>query len=454
MNVKTLYEEILPHLQDIYAEGGNMSAQWVHRVVPDALDAAAASNSNAASLVSKIRQKLGNYKGKRDHAGFNALFEAYSEALIFLAARERGVELRAVPEGGNRGKTPDFETIAAPTIGLEIKTLNPVDPIAAVDDVMNRGFEAGYEAELQARANGVGFAYTEWAPHGEGAEHSDAVVQTMAKISSNVKYGQYSGKPTFLVVSLARLGLHGGPVELRRWVDEDGMRNGHLYTVAAHSFGEHFFAHTRDSFDGPIDLGALPRVGILRDHPFIAGVIFVNQVGSENGASDYFNYAVRFHGVWNSDWERDATFSPEDKQAAKRLFETLCDETNDLDDTRSDAIVDDRVLFSAFQNHLGALGNWAGKPPSGPAFQRFMVEADRLHFAWRGALKKVDVAANYAPRDPADIVTGRLASGWPALTWSGRRHHPKVEVPCLTKAGPLWGLYEGAGRVIRAQIVL
>lgn len=452
--VKSLYDEILPHLQNIYAEGGNMSAHWVDPIVLDTLEIAAVSNLNALSLVSKIRETLRNYKGKRDHAGFNALFEAYSEALIFLAGQKRGVALRAVPDGGKHGKTPDFETIAAPAIGLEVKTLNAFNPIAAVDDVMNRGFEAVYEAELQSKAKGIGFGVTEWAPHGEGADHSDAVVQTMSKISSNVKQGQYSGKPTFMVVSVTRLGIHGDAVELRQWVDEDGMRNGHLYTVAAHSLNEHFVAHTRDSFDGPVDLGVLSRVGVLRDHPFIAGLIFVTQIGSESHSSDYFSYAVRLHGVWNSDWERNAAFSHDEKQAAKQLFETLCDATNDLDDNGSAAVIDDRVLFSAFQNHLGILSGWVGRHPSGPEFESFMIEADRLHFEWRGALKKVDVSLTYVQRNPADIVAGQLPGGCPALTWSGPEHHPNVEVLCLRKAGPHWGLYEGADPVTPTKIIL
>ncbi|MEJ5023054.1 hypothetical protein WH297_25500 [Ochrobactrum vermis] len=61
---------------------------------------------------------------------------------------------------------------------------------------------------------------------------------------------------------------------------------------------EHFVAHTRDSLDGPADLG------VLRDHPFIAGLIFVTQIGSESHSSDYFSYAVRLHGIWNSVWDR------------------------------------------------------------------------------------------------------------------------------------------------------
>ncbi len=51
MIVKSLHEEILPHLQDIYAEGGNMSANWVDRVVLDTLEAR------------RLEQRLGTGRG-------------------------------------------------------------------------------------------------------------------------------------------------------------------------------------------------------------------------------------------------------------------------------------------------------------------------------------------------------------------------------------------------------
>lgn len=459
----TLYEQILPRLQDIHEEGGNMSAHLVSRVALDALDAEATSNPNAASLVSKIEETLRAYGGKRDHARFNAFFEAYTEALVFLAARHRHVALRAIPDGGKHGKTSDFETLTIPAIGLEVKTLNPVNPVPAIDDAMNRGFEAGYEAEQRSREAaktspngvGIGFGETTWAPHGAGAEETDALTQTMSKISSNIKAGQYAGKPTFLVVSLSRLGVRAGSEQLQRWVeDEDGRRSGHLYTIAAQPLDTAVYGHTRDSWDGPVDLGVLPRVGVLRDHPFIAGVIFVNQVGSEANSVDYLSYAIRLHGVWNTDWERDALFSDNEKQAAKQLFKTLCDATNDLDDGGSADIVNDRPLHSAFYRHLDLLKTWQGAPASGPNFEAFMVEAERLHFAWRGALRKVDVALNHTMRDPADIITGVRDDGRPVLAWAGAQPHPRVPPMALVKLGRQWALDEAVETIRPADVVL
>lgn len=440
-----------------------MSAHFIDKVVLNALDAEMPSNPEAVYLARKIEEKLAAYRGKRDHNGFNGLFEAYSEALVFLAARHRHVALRAVPDGGKYGKTPDFETLDTPSVGLEVKTLNAADPIATVDDVMNRGFEANYEAEQASRENartspnglGIGFGITTYAPHGEGAGEAEAVTQTMSKLSGNIKEGQYSARPTFLVVSLARLGLRGGAEQLQRWInDPDGRANGHLYTVAAHPLETSFHSYGREHWDGPEDLGQLPRVGVLRDYPFIAGVIFVNQVGSQAHSIDYFSYAVRFHGIWNNAWERDAAFSSEQKQAARAVFDKLCDASSDLDDTFVAGSVDERTLHSAFYRHLETLQTLKGQPAAGAAFEAFMVEADRLHFAWRAALRKVDVT-NYTPRDPADIVAGPRDDGNPSLSWLGAQPHPKVPPMALVKLGKVWALDEtGLGPVQPGEVTL
>lgn len=449
-----LYEQILPQLQAINEEGGNMSSHLIQRQVLDEIDARKASTPSAAALVRKLHEKLDAYRGKRHHAGFNAIFEAYTEALFFLAADCRGVPLRAIPDGSNRGQTPDFESIADPPIGLEVKTLNSANPVVAVDDVMNRGFEAAYEAEQRSREAasksttgvGIGFGETVWAPHGEGVSEFDAVVQTMSKIDSNVKAGQYEGRPTFLVVSLARLGVHGDALELRRWVDDaEGRRNGHLYTIAAHPADTAFHGYHRDSFGEPSDLGLLPRVGVLRDHPNIAGIIFIDLVGREANGDNYFSLGVRLHGVWNTYWEQNSTALDAEKAGAKSLFDQLCDAWNDLEDQRAGKIIDDRSLHNAFFRHLEKLHNMRGSAPAGPQFEAFMIEADRLHFAWRGTLRKVDSDLAYEVRDPADIFTGVLDDGRPVISWAGAPAHPKVPPMALVKSGPHWGLDEGVG---------
>ncbi len=459
----SLSDRILPQFQKINAEGGNMSAHLVHRPALDALEAEAISSPDAARLVAKIVETLNAYTGVRDHLRFNAFFEAYSEAVIFLAAKARGVALHAVPDGANRGKTPDFETESTPVVGLEVKTLNPVNPIAAVDEAMDEGFVAGYEAEQRSREaaktspNGVGVGISEhvWAPHGKGSNEMDAVVQTMSKISSNVKQGQYAGKPAFLVVSLARLGVQADAAELQRWVEEDGgQRNGLLYSIAAHPHDTKFIGFPREGWGDPVDHGILPRVGVLRDDPFIAGLIFVQLVGSEANSVDYLNYAVRFNGVWNSVWEKDSDFSDDEKAEARRVFETLCDAVNDLDDGGADDIVDDRSLHNAFFQHLEILKTRRGKPAAGADFEAFMVEAERLHFAWRGALRKVDTASSHVQRDPDEIIVGVLDDGRPVLTWPGPQTDPKVPLMALVKTAREWGLDEDIGHIRAVQVTL
>ena len=49
-------------------------------------------------------------------------------AVFCLVAALRGVSLRTVPAGADKGNTPDFLTINEPAIGFEVKTIDITDP--------------------------------------------------------------------------------------------------------------------------------------------------------------------------------------------------------------------------------------------------------------------------------------------------------------------------------------
>ncbi|MBN9319757.1 MAG: hypothetical protein J0I28_08755 [Caulobacterales bacterium] len=342
----TLYEMLLPHVQAINEEGGNWSSFLMSRPVLDAIEAGAVSDPDLALIRRKILEKLAAYKGVRHHAGFNQIFEAYSEGVIYLAARHRGVALTAISDGASKGKTPDFATKGAEPIGLEVKTINVLDPERTIDAAMEQGFEAGYAALEASRAEaaekgvGVGFGIAEFAPHGDGANGKEAVEQTIKKIRSNVKAGQYAARPTFLVVSLARLGVRQHAAQLRRRLDIDedcGVApSGHLFAIAAAKLGDDYADYGHGWF-GVRDTGPLTQAGILQDHDEIAGLVFLETEWSQTDKPDAIATGFRFNGVWNIGWN-PAPFSAAEQAEARRVFEALCDTWTDTDDSRAHLI--------------------------------------------------------------------------------------------------------------------
>jgi hypothetical protein len=118
------------------------------------------------------------------------------------------------------------------------------------------------------------------------------------------------------------------------WSRQKHDATGQLFAIAAHNVGEPFcffreYGHLIEN------LGPLERAGILRDHPFIVGLIFLVTGWNLTDNPDAIERAFRLNGVWNSAWEMNNSFAPEAVATAKRTFEQLCHAWNDTEDSRS-----------------------------------------------------------------------------------------------------------------------
>jgi len=349
----SLYDAFLPIVQELNTYGGNFTSHHISRPVLEAVDAGAAGgDTSLEGIRRKLLDTIANFKGLQDHETFSRFFEAFHEAVFHIVAGRRGVALRAIPAGSKHGKTPDFVTTTDPTVRFELKTIDVSDPMMTYDRAMAEGLDARLEAEAKARAgSGVGIVARAIAPHGIAVDRRQVVEQVMKKIDSNVKYDQYSGCPTFLVVSTSRTSLHDHAENVRKRVklfDCPTLASGQLFAVAAHHIGEDFYFLAEPKVDDILDLkffpdpgedvislGPLDRNGILLDHPFIAGVVFLSAEWSKANAPNALDRAYHLNGVWNLNWESSGAIDPENIAAAKHVWEQLCHAYNDTDDTRS-----------------------------------------------------------------------------------------------------------------------
>jgi hypothetical protein len=345
-----LFDAYLPIVQDLNDYGGNFTTHQISRSVLDAVDAGAeAGDTSLTVLRKKLLATIASFRGLQDHETFSAFFEAFYEAVFYLVAVRRGFALRSVPAGSKHGMTPDFATAVPPDVRFEVKTINVADPARTYDKTMTEGLDAKLEAQAHARRSGVGMAARSIAPHGAAKDRLEAVEQVMKKIDGNVKHEQYAGFPTFLVVSLARTALHDSAENLKKRLvmfDCVTPASGQLFAVAAHRVGDEFYflPERPDRLFAPfagedvVSLGPLHRNGILLDHPFIAGLIFLETEWNKSATADALDEAYRLNGVWNLAWERSEAVSPEIVLAAKQLFERLCHAYNDTDDTHSELL--------------------------------------------------------------------------------------------------------------------
>ena len=303
----SLWDDILPVVQAINDDGGNFTNIFLNRSVIDLLDQAATAGEYAARKpLARILRAVKRGKWPHDPNAFNAIFENYHEGLFYLLAKDRGVHLRHLPE--MRGKTPDFSADAFGE-NYEVKTLDMSGGSNVYQLIADTGRKSQKEAAARASTRGIGFSVSSINPHGTAKNWLEIMQRVTRQIGANIKQGQFEEKPTVLVVALPRTSIHSDADELID-VRKDpmlGRVNGHLWTLAAHNCGDHFWWPHPDrpqpcGMDH--DNGPLYQNGVLRDFPFVQAVVFINTIWHKLGSADFFNPSIlndayRLHGVWN-----------------------------------------------------------------------------------------------------------------------------------------------------------
>lgn len=321
-----LYSDILERLQDVNEYGGGAETFLIRQPVLDAIDDGANSNDLTLSgLRTDILSRMNAWRNVEDHAARSSFFDIYSEATFYLAGSKR-IALKGIPRSSS--STPDFRTVQEPEICFEVKTLDVADPDTAYTKQMEAGLEGNIEAHEEAQRKGVGFSTQFFSPHGSENTWPEIMAQTMRKLSSHVKRAQYVNAPTFLVANLGRLAVrvdaeqlspefvfpgedtfYGNPLEI----------SGQLWTIANHQLDDAFYWVDPD---GRRKSDVIKRAGLLRDFPFIQGIIFMNEPWSEFARATDWRDAYRFLGVWNEDCT--LTLDAPVRTAARQVIDMIC----------------------------------------------------------------------------------------------------------------------------------
>ncbi|KZK81228.1 hypothetical protein PsAD13_04177 [Pseudovibrio sp. Ad13] len=321
-----LYSDLLKRIQDANEYGGGAEIFLLRQSVFDAIDRGAdGGDSTLIALRRDLLERLKKWVDVEDHEARSRLFETYCEATFYLSSAKH-VKLEGIPRGPTN--TPDFQTLSLPHVRFEIKTLDIADPIASYGQQMNEGLEGRIEATKQAQHNSIGFGEQSIAPHGLAETWPEVIEQTMRKLSGNIKQGQYTDAPTFLVANLGRLCVRVNSEQLNKTstisaVETfDGLPadvSGHLWTIANH------VPETDFSWLDPIgQLHSTPimQAGLLRDYPFIQGIIFTTEPWSEFEEHQDWRASYAFLGVWNRDCTSNFDMVKTDQ--ARSILEAIC----------------------------------------------------------------------------------------------------------------------------------
>jgi hypothetical protein len=325
----SLWQTFLPVVQEINDYGGGASVFLFSRAVFEEIENGANDGDKTlADKKSSILDALAAGKWPSDPSALSAIFNTYHEALFYLVAKRRRVILESVPE--TRSSTPDFFCRATDE-NFEVKTLDYSGGSFAHKVMMNEGIDRKIEAEEKARASGIGTAISTITPHGNAQNSKEAIQKVIYQISNNIKSGQFSDKPTILVVALTRTAIRSREEELEPLRDDHrtGEKiSGHLWTIAANPAFSDFIDVFDDSYK-PKSL-TLDSEGIFITHPFVQGIIFLCTEWSEIDNRDILDLATldrafKLLGVWNGNYipHKDSSRTPIGVRESE--FHKLCD---------------------------------------------------------------------------------------------------------------------------------
>lgn len=322
-------ETLLPIIQEINDYGGGSSVFQFSRAVFEEIDnGAKAGDKTLLDKKKAILHAANSGKWPNDPLALSSIFNTYHEALFYLLALRRKVNLENIPETST--PTPDFYCKST-NENFEIKTLDYSGGASTHKLQMIEGLDKKIEAADKAKTSGVGTSISTISPHGNAKNIKEVVQKVILQIANNVKSGQFADKPTTLVVALTRTAIRSRSEELQSMYPcarTNDPVSGHLWTIAAHTSFSDFSDIYEDSYE-PRAI-TLESEGILISFPFIRGIIFLctewNEIDSRDSLElTTLDRAFKLFGIWNSAYKPVNPSSNHQSSVTQSEFHRLCD---------------------------------------------------------------------------------------------------------------------------------
>jgi hypothetical protein len=282
-----LWEHLLPLHQAVSNYGNHATLLYLSRENAKLVD----EFSGTAEAVSHVRSEVKNLNKICDECVSNIsndqrlmdLKDAFSELLMFVKLSSKCV-VEKIPETST--KTPDFKiSHRGNGMFVELKALNMSGGLSKYKSIMTDALDGKIKQEKHIQ-NGSRSAMTEQVimPYLKpgcdyDAQSTSMVVEILnQKVQQNIKPDQFSAGTTGLLIDFSeQLLLHGRPSDNleKEFADPPDMipQSGELWHLA---FGDRDVPMKKCvSFAGEYDQDQpLQSDGILKKHPFIAGLIF------------------------------------------------------------------------------------------------------------------------------------------------------------------------------------
>jgi hypothetical protein len=228
-------------------------------------------------------------------SNYRSAYEEYNEVITYLTVKEK---FNVIPIPETNSPTPDFR-IATTLDDLPVEFLMELKALSFTEGNLN--YREAQDSALEANLNlerqieeGKRIAFAEHIispllKNNRTPTTRELIEIYIGKIKNNIKQGQYQTGETMLMIDIKQLILNS------HWHESavKSIASGVLWNVAFASVGDMIYKQIE--FEGKENLDSrMTENGILVDHPYIKGLIFVT----------YRNFTERkYVGFYRSDDE-------------------------------------------------------------------------------------------------------------------------------------------------------
>jgi len=253
----------------------------------ETIDSHAISDSFIAEKKDKIFFALREPEFIEFNEKLKDAFGDYSEALVYLRLKDKGLKVDRVREGDD--KAPDFKVATDDSnhVFVECKALSFASGNLNYKNVMNSALDGKIQIENQLSKRGnIGIAVTEVQPLRNDNRRYDAfstryfIEAMIDKIKQNIKRDQFGFGDTVLIVDVKQLVIPGSHLKTYTAIYQEEVGNsfvsGGMWNVAFGSLGNTILRPIE--FAGaPNTDGTLQDEGILIGRDWIKAIVFIER---------------------------------------------------------------------------------------------------------------------------------------------------------------------------------
>ncbi|MYI77437.1 MAG: hypothetical protein F4077_06730 [Gammaproteobacteria bacterium] len=269
-------------LQNSSELGGN---PYLARLRPIVCEVSREGDEQIANLIQSMRRLLQDEDMGLDGQKTETFIQKLGEAHFYVVCKKRGISLEKLPVGNKQ--TADFRSKNANDVCFEVKTPSVNRGMYRICESIEQSFYGAADLERLLNEGERVAITTQTITSYKEIDYSKrltgVICELHAKLKQNIKLGQFSKKPTYLVCNLMMLPIYGSPLDVLRPVYPSKCCSNHMCSVSGLLWMVAFskpgmMVFSEPEFEGKSGIeGQIDMKGILVDSDYkdVFGLVFV-----------------------------------------------------------------------------------------------------------------------------------------------------------------------------------